>query len=195
MRNFEYLICLLGLLLIFACSTKTEQPSWTEETGVYSIPSIGVDYKVPTDVENWSIARNNENIPEIKFCGIDGLTGVCIAIVTPIDLTKNSVAELDSVEICNVLYKVVGQSYSYDMYEFKPIIQRTIFHDCVTWRFGIDITVTSNTDSIDVSYSGYFFDNNNTIGIVLIVVPTGVLNEIGSETVEKYLSGLIVQKK
>ena len=89
---------------------------WDSITGMYTIPSLGISYTVPSDIENWAIADINGSVPKIKFCGMDHSTGICIVIVEP-DNRLKSVTELDSVKVRDILCEIICQTptgHNYD---------------------------------------------------------------------------------
>ena len=181
----------LIVLSLISCGRQTSNTSfWNSTTGTYTIPSLEICYTVPSDVENWAIANIDSSIPEIKFCGVDNSTGVCIVIVEP-DNTINSVAELDSVKIRNILHEIICQSPSGRILRFNPVIQRHRYAGSDSWRFNADIAIVNDVDTAFVSYSGYLFDclNQKVAGIVS-VSSTDIFESSDTNVLDKYFLGL-----
>lgn len=184
MTNAKYLV-LVGLLSGMSCSRKTINPSyWDKNTGTYTIPSLEIGYTVPSAVEHWAIAHIDGSIPEIKFCGVDNSTGVCIVIVEP-DKAIRSVAELDSVKVRNILREIICQSPNGRILRFNPTIRKCRYAESDSWTFNADISITNDADTAFISYSGYLFDcRNKKIAGIVSVAP------VDTNVLDHYFSGL-----
>lgn len=190
MRNTSWL-GVLGLLFLVSCGGEKAQRSfWDGTAGMYTIPSLGISYTVPSDIENWAIADIDGSVPKIKFCGMDHSTGICIVIVEP-DSRLKSVAELDSVKVGDILREIICQTPAGHILRLDPNLERSRYADSESWHFRTDITIANNSDTVEISYLGHIFDcpNRKVAGIVSIV-PTEVLDSVGVQTTDKYFDGV-----
>ena len=194
MKNMKYWSLVILMFLISCGSKKTNQSFWDDTTGTYTIPSLAISYTVPTDVEYWAIADMDGLTPEIKFCGVDNSSDVCIVIVEP-DSTLKSIAELDSVKINDILREIICQSPTGEILQFTSTIQPGQYIGTDSWDFRVDISIADNCNAVDVSYIGHIFDcpNRKVAGIVSIV-PTIALDSTGLQTMDKYLNGVVAIK-
>lgn len=190
MRNTSWWV-IVGLLFSVSCGgKKSQQPFWNSTTGMYIIPSLGISYIVPSDVENWAIADIDGSVPEIKFCGVDYSTDICIVIVEPDSRLKN-VTELDSAKVRNILREIICQTPTGHILRFEPNLERSRYADSESWHFRADISIANHSDTVEISYLGYIFDcpNRKVAGIVSIV-PDGVLDSVGVQIMDKYFDGM-----
>ncbi|MCH5334916.1 MAG: hypothetical protein J1D86_03815 [Alistipes sp.] len=182
---------LVGLMFLISCGArKTNQSFWDDTTGTYIMPSLELSYTVPTDVGNWAIAEMDGSVPEIKFCGVDTSTDICIVIVEP-DSGLRSVSELDSVKVKDILREIICQSPTGHILQFCPKMERGLYAGSGSWDFRTDISIVSLRDTVDVSYTGHIFDcpNRKVAGIVSIV-PTEILDSVGLQTMYRYFDGV-----
>lgn len=189
MRTIKYagLVVVLSLL---ACGRKTASSSWDSITGTYTIPELEISYTIPSAVENWAIANIDGLVPEIKFCGVDNSTDVCIVIVEPESAIK-CVEELDSTKVRTILHEIIGQSPSGRILQFNPILQRGRYADSDSWGFKADISIANDADTAFVSYSGYLFDcRNQKVAGIVSVAPTEVFASAEADVLESYFAGL-----
>lgn len=190
MRNVKYW-SFVGWLFLISCGERTTNQSfWNSTTGTYTIPSLEICYTVPTDVANWAVADMNDSALEIKFCGVDNSTAICLVIVEPNSGPK-SVSELDSVEIKDILREIICQSPTGHVVGFNPSLEKRQCAGSESWNFRADISIVNFGDTVEVSYVGHIFDcPNRKIAGIVSIVPTEVLDSIGLQTMDKYFDGV-----
>lgn len=190
MKKVKCLVIVWALMLIACGGKNTSQSNWDDTTGTYTIPSLELSYTVPTDVENWAIADIDGSIPEIKFCGVDNSTDICITIIQP-DSTLKSVAELDSVKVNNILRKIICQAPAGEILRFTPTVKLGQYIGSGSWNFRVDISIASNWNTVDVSYAGHIFDcTNKKVAGIVSIIPTEMLDSIGLQTIDRYFDGV-----
>ena len=182
---------IVGLCFLISCGGKNAQQSfWDNITGTYTIPSLGIRYTVPSDIENWAIADIDGAVPKIKFCGMDPSTDMCIAIVEP-DNSLKSVTELDSVKVTDIFREIICQTPTGHILRLNSNLERSRYADSENWRLRADISVVNNSDTVEISYLGYIFDcSNRKIAGIVSIVPTEVLDSVGMQTMDKYFDGI-----
>lgn len=190
MRNTSWL-GVLGLLFLASCGGEKAQRSfWDGTAGMYTIPSLGISYTVPSDIENWAIADIDGSVPKIKFCGMDCSTDICIVIVEP-DGRLKSVTELDSVKVGDILREIVCQTPAGYILRFDPNLKRSRYADSESWHFRADVSVANQSDTVEISYLGHIFDcPNRKVAGILSIVQTDALDSVGVHTVDKYFDGM-----
>lgn len=176
-------------ILAPSCKSPSDQSVWDSTAGTYTIPSLQITYAIPTEVGDWAVADFDRSVPELKFCGVDNNSVICILIVEPNKVER--VRELNTKKVWALLYEMICQSSVGPVLRFNPDIEKERYLDADSWKFRTDVLIASDCDTVGVTYAGYFFEspNRKTVGI-LSIVPTSVLDSTGTQILDKYFEGV-----
>lgn len=184
--NNRYIISALVALICFSCSKKNaDSKSWDENAGIYYLPEMGLTYKVPYNIERWSIAHPDNLVPQIKFLGVDNENAVVVMIVTP-SVSSSKIEQLHSDNIKNLIYDIIKPSPTAILTGFSPEIIRSEGK----WSFNSNYSVVEGRDTVKMSNAGSFFNVDNQIAGLVVVAPSVLLDSVGTDIFRPYMDGL-----
>ncbi len=182
------IICLMTALS--SCSSKhDDKTAWDETSRCLKIEGTGLCYTPPTDISNWIIADDENLIFQIKFCGVDTVSRICMTVINP-ETDCDNVAGMDSAAVYKQIREITCQYPSESIIKFDPEIERCVYNGADSWKFTSDISIKEGFDTVSIANHGYFFDCGNEILGIVATIPGIVADKMSDDDIEKYLSGL-----
>lgn len=190
MSIFKTSILIVFIAVLSSCASKQDdKTAWDETANCLEIKDAGLNYTPPTDIKHWIIADNENLIPQIKFCGVDTVTRICITIVNP-PIGIKEIAEMDSDAVSKSVREITCQYPAESIIKYDTKIEKSLYRGAESWKFISDISVREQFDTIRISNRGYFFDNGNKIYGIVATIPGLVADKMSDADIEIYLSGV-----
>lgn len=170
-----------------SCNKADKAGHWDEATSTFQLPAAGLSYHLPTPVEHWAIA-NPDNMPEnIKFCGVDSQSGVCVMIIK-LDERRygaKAIGELSMQKLQKFVSEISKQPDA-EAVEMAPLlIEDAEFLGKRAYSFRCDISLKNAEKEIDnmrVTYIGYVFGTDDGPYALVVTSAAETLRHIGIYT-------------
>lgn len=192
-RLCSHLSVIVLFLCLVSCKSTSRQGIWDQKSATFLVPDAGIEYHLPSPTENWAIAPGEDLPANIKFCGVETDTRVCVMLIaldgkeygtgTIQNLTQESIdGFLDNVmrqpDMENIRVDSTSVTYNRIGTESYHFHRDTSFSDSV-----------NNIKDLKITYSGCIFNANDGIYALLLTMPTETSN-----SAEKYLKTLSVNE-
>lgn len=181
----------LSVVMASCHHAEKKESNWNNETGDFSIPELNLSYEVPTDVKQWAIANPDSLPEEIKFFGIDRLSGVMVAVSQP-KVNVTSIEDLDSISVIKLAVDMVGQYPGDHLAYIHNSAHQDEFQGKKAMKFTSYLGVKNGNDTVRILNEGYFFSVNDKIAGILVTSQQNDSTE--SVSLSPYLEALRMDK-
>ncbi len=177
------IVCLCSIFSICSCSDTQhiDRNLWDEETSTYHIPAASL--KISPDTPRFRTEAEPDSLPpNVEFCAVNGSTGACAMLLHP--YFKNRSAGIQTLTSSDVDYfiKSMAIDQQNNFVGSSCLKMRSGVHNGTPYKqFRKDLRLydSASGDTLNISYSGYLFNRNQSVYSLTTITLSSDFDSIG----------------